>query len=295
MRQKLTYRYIKRFIEQQGYTLLSNQYVNAHVKLLICCSSQHKYEVTWNNFKTGYRCPHCAGQVVNSKHIERYIKQHGYQLLSDHYVNINSRITVKCSNDHCYKVIWKRFRRGDRCVKCKSINRKKNYYQQIRRYVEQQGYKFLSNKYTNRYDKFLFECSKGHRYIASWANFQQGHRCSRCKQSKGEEELYNLLQLAFPDYKITRQDNLRFLERQTVDFAISELKLAFEYDGKQHFEPVQYGGISIEEAEQRLNLQKRRDSKKQKLCQKNGHTLIRLRYDQDLQKEIKEIANGYSQ
>jgi len=41
----LTYNYVKEYIESFNYTLLSTEYINAHVKLSICCDKGHKYSV----------------------------------------------------------------------------------------------------------------------------------------------------------------------------------------------------------------------------------------------------------
>ena len=46
MSKKHTYEYIKDQIEVvDGYKLLSKEYVNAHVKLLIQCNKKHVFEV----------------------------------------------------------------------------------------------------------------------------------------------------------------------------------------------------------------------------------------------------------
>jgi TusA-related sulfurtransferase len=42
MPEKLTYEHVKAFIENTGYELLSNEYVNSKTKIQIKCNNVHK-------------------------------------------------------------------------------------------------------------------------------------------------------------------------------------------------------------------------------------------------------------
>jgi hypothetical protein len=44
-KQKITYEFVKKYIESFGYTLLSTEYKNAKTKLLVECDRGHEYEV----------------------------------------------------------------------------------------------------------------------------------------------------------------------------------------------------------------------------------------------------------
>jgi very-short-patch-repair endonuclease/DNA-directed RNA polymerase subunit RPC12/RpoP len=53
---------VKDYVEQQGYTLLSQKYAGAHTRLQVSCPKKHQYQVTWNNFQQGHRCPYCLNK-----------------------------------------------------------------------------------------------------------------------------------------------------------------------------------------------------------------------------------------
>ena len=56
--------------------------------------------------------------------------------------------------------------------------------------------------------------------------------------------------------------------------------LAFEFQGQQHYEPVEHwGGINA------LEDLRKRDKRKRSLCQKHGVDLIEIRFDDPLTKE----------
>ena len=52
--------FVKNSIELDGYSLLSNTYQNAFVKLKVRCPAGHDYSVKWNDWQQGYRCRKCA-------------------------------------------------------------------------------------------------------------------------------------------------------------------------------------------------------------------------------------------
>jgi very-short-patch-repair endonuclease len=47
---------------------------------------------------------------------------------------------------------------------------------------------------------------------------------------------------------------------QSVDVCVPHIGLIIEYDGEQHFNPVRFGGISKEEAEEKLSRQMELDA-----------------------------------
>lgn len=74
--------------------------------------------------------------------------------------------------------------------------------------------------------------------------------------------------------------------RLHADFVIIDYNVVIEVDGEQHFKPVQFGGISHEEAASRLEDQKHRDGVKDRICAEMEHKLVRIRYDQDVNPEV---------
>ncbi len=56
---KRIYSEVKKYIESYGYKPLSTEYINAHKKLKLQCDKGHIYNVTWNDFQQGNRCPEC--------------------------------------------------------------------------------------------------------------------------------------------------------------------------------------------------------------------------------------------
>jgi len=149
--------------------------------------------------------------------------------------------------------------------------------------IEKVGYTLLSSTYEGCEAKLEIQCGKGDQYWGTWTGFKKGYRCPKCRESQHEKKLGEILEQIFPG-QVKKQDNLGFLGRLRVDYSIRSLKLAFEYDGEQHFRPVCYG--SMEEAQNQLEKQQKRDIRKDKLCKQNEYHLIRIAYYEDLNIEI---------
>jgi uncharacterized protein YkuJ len=91
-----TTKYVKSFIEKEGYQLLSDTYINAHTKLLLKCPIGHEYEVKFNNFKTGQRCPVCNAENTSSKQereLQDYIESLGYNIIRNDRSQIINPLT----------------------------------------------------------------------------------------------------------------------------------------------------------------------------------------------------------
>lgn len=92
-----------------------------------------------------------------------------------------------------------------------------------------------------------------------------------------EMKLLKMIQGIFKDEEVIHQASPEWLGRQRFDIFIPHYKIAIEYQGKQHFQPIErFGG---EEAF--LKIQER-DKRKAELCRENGVTLIYFRYDERL-------------
>ena len=67
--------------------------------------------------------------------------------------------------------------------------------------------------------------------------------------------------------------------------------IVIEFNGKQHYEPVNFGGISQEEADNQFKKQKKHDRLKRKFCEENNYKLLEIHYKD--YGRINEIVSDY--
>lgn len=93
--------------------------------------------------------------------------------------------------------------------------------------------------------------------------------------------MFRIVEDIFDDYKCERHCRPNFLEGLEIDIYVPELKLGFEYNGLQHYKPVEHWG-----GEESLKKQQERDKRKQQLCNQNDVKLIIIKYDEQLSKDL---------
>lgn len=100
--------------------------------------------------------------------------------------------------------------------------------------------------------------------------------CPKCKRfnSKGEIKIEKVLQ----EHKIIFEKQKRFVELSSLlsfDFYLPNNNLLIEFQGLQHFQPIEHFG-----GEERFKKQMENDNKKRLFCKNNSYQLLEIKYDQ---------------
>lgn len=185
---------------------------------------------------------------------------------------------MKCIKHN--KIITKEpqvFLRGSGCDLCDkekhSANFSKETLTEIKKFVSKLNGKCLSNSYLNNEAKLKFVCNAGHSFQKSWSAVKNSLRwCPKCSPNKliGETLarliLEHLLKIKFPSVSIKEMEGLQ------LDGFNSDKRIAFEYQGYQHFTENSH----FHSDEKRYISQIERDNYKKVLCKKNKITLIEI-------------------
>lgn len=239
MSKKNTIDNIRNVVESVGYTLLSTEYVDAKHKLDLLCDNGHHFEMKYNNFQQGQRCPVCnKSKSLPINEVRLYIEKNNCELLSTEYINAKHKLDLLCDKGHHFKQTFREFKQFKRrCPIC--ANNIKHSYKYIKDSFEQFGYKLLSTEYINSLTKLKIQCDKGHNYTGTFANFQTGKRCPVCwaqsTTSKAEKEICDYIKTIYNDI-IIENDRSTIMNRLTkkyleLDIYLPKLRKAIEYNG----------------------------------------------------------------
>ena len=148
---KLSYNYVKDYIEKEDYKLLSKKYKNNKQKLLLKCPIGHEYKISFSTFKNSkHRCPYCADNIKYTyEYVKNYIEKEGYKLLSDNYKNVCTKLLLKCPIGHEYEVSFAAFKNSKhRCPICWYESKSSKTEKELQNYIESLGYNIIRNDRT---------------------------------------------------------------------------------------------------------------------------------------------------
>ena len=180
MPKKLTYEYVKGKFEEEGYKLLSDEYIGAHSKLDYICPEKHKHYITWASWQQGHKCPYCTDKAKHTiEFIRSEFEKEGYILLDKMYKNNKQKLNYICPERHKHSIRWDLWQQRRRCPYCYGNMGLTTEF--IKEGFEKEGYKLISKTYKNSYTKLDYICRNGHKGNITWGSWSQGHKCPICK------------------------------------------------------------------------------------------------------------------
>lgn len=289
-------RFFKR-IKDCGYKLSDeSEYIKSGVHVILVCPEGHNYRVTPNKFQQGRRCSICGKRIKkNTESFSEEIKSlvgSEYEVMSD-YITALKHVTMKhvdCGLQ--WRVTPSNFLSGKRCPKCSLIERglKRRWTQsELEGKIRESGdneYSVLSEYQMSNKKIFLKHDKCGYEWWAYPNNFIfHGSRCPSCVcvKSKGEEKIKETLDKLGIKYVFQATfEGLRHKGSLAYDFFIPSINLLIEFDGEQHYRPIEWFG-----GEESFKESKIRDGIKNDYAKVNGFELLRIPYWNE--KSIKEI------
>lgn len=257
------------------------EYVNSHSTVKCECKKcSHVWFPSWGNLRLKHGCPKCARNemALTTNEIKRRLAATNPKItiLSD-YQNKTTPLKCKCTCGHKWTESWQSLRcRSSGCPLCcrkfrhLNIEVIKAKAKKVAPLVE------IIGKYTGCYDPLRCHCKRcDNRWDATWNNLSQGHGCPKCGNNlKSEEEVRNYFEdITGKQWPKAKPSQVPFLHGLHLDGYCAELKVAFEYQGLQHYRHVEHFGRKEELADR-----KRRDARKRVQCWRHGVRLIAVPY-----------------
>lgn len=266
-----------------------DKYVNDSTKLRVkhnWCGNI--YEVKPTNFLSGKRCPYCYG---NRKKTDKEFNQEVFDLVGDEYTflddYVNDYTKLKVKHNQCentYEVSPSSFLQGHGCPYCFGKHKKSNeqFQQEVYDLVGNE-YTFL-DKYINTDTKLRIKHNRCENiYEVKPSNFLFGYRCPYCNSPKGETVITKLLDTFSIEYEYQKTfPDLKDKSYLSYDFYIPDQNILIEYQGIQHYQPVDHFG-----GDDRFMVQQKHDQTKLDYAKEHGYNLIAVPYTEDTFSKIK--------
>lgn len=297
--------FIKRCLEKHNYkySYEKTNYKNSNSKVIITCPIHGDFEQLAASHQRGRGCSSCTkSHPQKKKDAEVFILElkaihnNKYDYSITEYKDCKSKIKIICpihgifeqkAGDHlkgngCKKCGIERRAQGRRCNKEDFVRKSKEIFGEL--------YEYPDNMiYINSSTKVNIICKKHGEFWKTPNNhLSKRQGCPICEESKGELEISRILR----DLGVYFEKQKRFKECRNIytlpfDFYMPDYNICVEFQGEQHFRPVErFGG------ERAFKFLKERDKIKFDYCNKqNTPKLIYIRNIKNVESVLKEIVN----
>lgn len=286
--------------KEEVFELVSDEYIvlgdyeGANTKTLIkhnISECGYNWETSPSNFLSGSRCPVCADKNKGSYHKKTQEQvadevsklSNNEIIIQSTYQNYTSNIKLKHNVKDCGYVFEKslaNFNKHPTCPRCDGRLRNRDtdmFKDEINELVGDE-YTVLGEYIDTKTHITMQHNTCKSIYGVSPSAFLCGNRCPTCNKSRGEAAISKYLEendvKYLSEYRI---DDCRNERPLPFDFAILDNNnnptMLIEFDGKQHFEPVEHFG-----GDKKLEYVQCNDNIKKQYCANNNIKLLEIPY-----------------
>ena len=290
-------------VHNRAYNYDNTIYVRSNQPIIVTCKEHGDFNTTPNAHLQGYGCNHCGinrrskAQTKDTDYFVQKSKQvHGdlYDYSKSVYEKTYIPIEIICKEHGSF---WQRpkdhISRTSGCPVCARNNTQQVIQSRIKSVDE---FVDLSNVvHRNKYNYSLISTTGNtHLFVDIICPIHgifsqkryvhlQGGGCPKCRSSKGEREICKQLDKYHVKYihqhKFDDCVNPVTNRSLAFDFFITELRTLIEFDGKQHFEPVNFFAMMNDDDTIKVfNKGRIHDNIKNQYALTNNIQLIRIPY-----------------
>lgn len=282
------------------------KYENNKTKVIITCPEHGDFLQTPNKHLLGRGCPKC-GRIKTINSIKytfesfvikaNTIHNNKYDYSKVNYVNGRTKVEIICPIHGSFWQIPNGHLQNKGCPLCAREQNANKCRKTLNTFIEQSNqihnnyYDYSKAIYINDGTKLEIICPKHGSFWQTPNKHLQGAGCPQCKL-KSQSRIYQYLIKIFPNLNWEWEASPNWLTPQKFDIYNKLYNIAIEYNGKQHYVPIDHFGGKIEFEET-----VKRDLLKQQKCKENNCHLYIIKFDeedlQDLTSYINNIINNY--
>ena len=285
--------FIKDAIKVHGYKFDYSkvEYVNATTKVCIICPEHGEFWQTPNmHLNASQGCPKCAKNhsITQEEFIKRAKEKHGdkYDYSKVNYTGSHNKVTIICPIHGEFEQVAKEHLKYG-CLKCSQqllgnrTRKTKEYFIQKAKETHGEIYDYSKVEYKGTEIPVCIICPDHGEFWQTPHTHLGGHGCPMCSNEKNinEQKCFNEISKYLPYEKIVTEKTFPWLKckkKLRLDIFIEKYSIAIEYQGKQHFTPINWFG-----GNESYNNSLKRDLEKEKLCKEHGIKLLHFTYNKN--------------
>lgn len=257
-----------------------------HIKI-ICYKHGPFMQMPIKHLK-GQNCPLCSNEKTHYNQLDtngffikaREIHGNKYDYSLAIYKGRRKKIEIICPIHGSFWQLAMVHIKGCGCPKCsnREISKKQsmnqeNFLEKCKK-VHKNFYNYDKTRYTSSFNRIIITCPKHGDFSQIARNHLNGQGCPKCNKSKGEFKISAILELLHIEY--CQQKTFKDLVDKgplSYDFYIPKFNCLIEYNGEQHYMPIQHFG-----GKYKFSKQLKHDNQKIEYAKSNGYNLIIISY-----------------
>lgn len=256
-----------------------------------CDVCGYEWTTAASNVSSGHGCPKCSGRIKTHDEFIDQVKDLSPTIrILGTYSSSNDRINCQCLVcGHLWSPIASSLASGYGCPKCRDVANGERLAKSNEDFIAEINQIHPTIKVLDEYSRnsirVTCECiTCGTKWNPTPSSLLSGHGCPYCNCSHGEREVSNWLKQHgieyIPQYKFQDLTGLGG-GLLSYDFYVPGHKYLIEYQGIQHFEPVEiFGGND------QLEQQREHDKRKRLYAEEHGYKLIEIKYDDNINDKL---------
>lgn len=279
-------------IHGQKYNYSITKYEGSRNKVKIICKVHGIFEQLAYNHLLGKECNMCKPNfgekltkidfIKKSNDIHKF--EYDYSLVD--YINNKTKVKIICKKHGIFEQEPRNHLSGMKCATCKG-NKKLSKLDFIERcsVIFNNKYDYSFSEIDGTKSKTKIICPKHGEFEQVVDSHLRGHGCASCNDSKGEKIISWFLDKNNIRYEKQKMfDKCRDIRKLKFDFYIPDINTCIEFDGKHHFEKIEFGQKKLEDTI-------KKDKIKNIFCLENKIVLIRISYEQNIVEELEKKIN----
>lgn len=293
---KLHEQYVEELKVVNPNVLVIEEYINADTPTLHMCLI---HNIVWktrpNNVLHGCGCRECMREKISEKNCkthEQYVKDlsvaNPYVVAVGKYINVKTPILHECL---IHNIMWETTPssalQGCGCCMCRSEKIGNGLRKSHAQYVEDLR---IANPnivalgtYVDVNTPILHKCLiDGYEWETTPIKALHAVGCPQCNKSRGERDVEEWLKCNNIAYEPQKSfDDCKDKKPLPFDFYLPDYNCCVEYNGRQHYEPVDYFG-----GEEALEYTQKHDKIKAEYCRNNNIRLLSIPYYAETEEEL---------
>lgn len=275
---------------------VAGKYIDSRTKILHRCKIDgHEWYVKPNDILNGHGCPVCFGNAkkTHEQYVKDVAKANPNIEVVGTYINNSTNILHRCKIDGFeWYAKPNNILSGYGCPQCKigMITGRKRKEHEV--YIEEVSCVNsdieVVEQYITSQTPILHRCKMcGNEWYVRPSDILCGYGCPQCSCSRGERDVKQWLDKHNIIYVHQKRFNdCRDIITLPFDFYLPEFNIIIEYNGIQHYKPIDYFG-----GNDTFEYTKKHDKIKRDYCASNGINLIDISYLDDIHEKLNMVYN----